>query len=81
MATKAEPKALEYDPSPEFAVEIRSDGTVSHFMAFDHRYGPESQDQIDFFKRRNYPGADKWEVGKPIRVAGARAAAAGEAAA
>lgn len=74
-----EPQELEFDPSPEYACEIRADGTVSHFMTFDLRYGPESDDQIAYFQRRGYPGSDKWEVGKPVREAPAKQALAAEA--
>lgn len=74
-----EPQELEFDPSPEYALEIREDGSVAHFMSFDVRYGPESDDQIEYFKRRGYPGSDKWEVGKPVKEAPAKLALAAEA--
>jgi hypothetical protein len=77
MAGKKDPE-LEYDPSPEFAVEVRADGSLSHFMAFDPRNGPESEDQIAYYQRRCYPGSQSWEVGVPVRVASPRDAAAGE---
>jgi len=68
---------LDYDPSPEFALDIDPQtGEVKHWMSFDPRTGPESEAQINYFAAREYPGADKWEVGVPIKVAGKRAAAA-----
>lgn len=78
MAFRNQSPELQYDPSPEYAVEVRSDGAVSHFMSFDPRYGPESDDQIAYFQRRNYPGSDSWEIGKSIKVAAVRDAIAAE---
>lgn len=64
---------LEFDPSPEWAcVLVKDEGTglgrVSSWVAFDPRYGPETEAQIEYWQRRGYPGADTWEVGKKVKV-------------
>ena len=62
--------ALEEDPSPEFAVLVDPEtGTVHHWIAFLPFYGPESEKQIEWWRDHGYPGAEHWEVGKPIRLA------------
>jgi hypothetical protein len=72
-------KEIEPDPHPESWVGVSEelpDGTkiVTHGMSFDHRYGPESQSQIDYWRDKGYPGAEAWEIGKAIRVPGDKAA-------
>jgi hypothetical protein len=59
-------KPLEFDPSPLYAVERQADGTFSHWMAFDPKYGPASQAQIDWHIEHGTPGAEDWEVGVPL---------------
>jgi hypothetical protein len=72
--------SLPFDPHPEAWVRTvpLPDGTraVDHSMSFDHNQGPESEAQLNYWRRRGYPGADKWQIGQPIRVATRQAAAA-----
>lgn len=70
-----------FDPSPMYAFAIVRDetngvGYVTHWMAFDPAYGPESEAQIEYWQRRGYPGAETWEVGKKVRVYSERQALA-----
>lgn len=61
---------LEQDPSPEYAVLVDpATGFVHHWIAFDPRYGPESEKQIEWWRDHGYPGAEDWEVGTPVRLA------------
>lgn len=57
---------------PVLALEIvrneHGNGVVQHWPAFDPAYGPESQKQIDWHIKRGTPGAEHWEVGKPVKV-------------
>ena len=78
MGRFAEPKELEYDPSPEAYCDIvydaRGIGHVVHGMSFDHRYGPEDEKQIEFWRKKGYPGAEQWKVGEPIKAVNAKKA-------
>ncbi len=60
---------LKYDPNPLYASETVYDsegnGQVLHWMAFDPRYGPSSDSQIEWHIKRGTPGAELWEVGQP----------------
>jgi hypothetical protein len=66
-------KPLDYDPDPLFAVDLipGPDGItyVNHGVAFDCRYGPESQEQIDWHIKNGTPNAERWEVGVPCAEA------------
>ncbi len=59
---------FKFDGSPEFACQVTSEGRVLSWMAFDPRYGPESESQIEWHRKSGTPGADRWEVGKPCKV-------------
>jgi hypothetical protein len=63
---------FQFDPSPLFALEVTAEGRVRHWMAFDPAYGPESQDQIDWHVRAGTEGAQRWEVGQPVKVKAVR---------
>jgi hypothetical protein len=70
---------VEFDPSPEYACAVLKDevtgiGYVSSWMAFVPEYGPESEAQIEYWRKKGYPGADTWEVGKRIKVVSPKAA-------
>ena len=43
------------------------DGRLISWMAFDPKYGPENQKQIDWHIRNDTRGAENWEVGHPTR--------------
>lgn len=67
-------KPLQYDEhNPLYAMEVIpvGDGTgrsvIKHWMAFDPYYGPESEKQIEWHVAHGTPGAETWEVGKPIK--------------
>ena len=73
--------AFDFDPSPEYACAVLKDevtgiGYVSSWMAFIPEYGPESEAQIEYWRRKGYPGSDTWEVGKRIKVYGPKQALA-----
>ena len=71
------PKARDLPGAPNdplYSLDINKHGRVSHFMAFDCRYGPESQAQIDWHVKNGTPGAETWEVGVPCRVHGRQGA-------
>jgi hypothetical protein len=51
-------KPAEFDPNPLYAEKPG---------AFDPRYGPDTQEQIDWHLRRGTPGAEGWEVGQPAK--------------
>lgn len=61
--------------NPEYACETTTvrdaDGNVLgqavlNWMAFQKRYGPETQEQIDWHIAHGTPGAEKWKVGVPL---------------
>jgi hypothetical protein len=67
-------EATTFDPSPYYACEVTevkdSDGNVLgkavlNWMAFDPKYGPDDQEQIDWHIAHGTPGAAKWKVGEP----------------
>jgi hypothetical protein len=39
---------------------------VLNWMAFDPKYGPENEQQIEWHVAHGTPGAEKWEVGVPL---------------
>lgn len=39
---------------------------VATWMAFDPKYGPESDKQIEWHVAHGTPGAETWEVGVPL---------------
>lgn len=49
----------EFDPNPMFCPDRAG--------WFDPRYGPDTQEQIDYHVERGTPGADTWEVGEPAK--------------
>lgn len=66
-------KKVRFDYNPIYASAIVMDeetghGFVSNWMAFDPKYGPESEKQIEWHRDHGTPGAEKWEVGKPIHI-------------
>lgn len=66
---------LEFNPDPELACEVEYGlvpgypkvGVIHSWMAFDARYGPEHQRQIDWHIENGTEGAETWEVGKPAK--------------
>lgn len=60
---------LKADPNPVYACQVvrttDGEGQVLHWMAFDPRYGPSSESQIDWHVKHGTPGAELWEVGQP----------------
>ena len=72
MAAGGKPEPFKYDPNPLYACEVVPHpldpevGVVKTWMAFDPRYGPESERQIEWHRRAGTPGASSWEVGKPV---------------
>lgn len=52
-------KAVEFDESPLYAVEVRADGTLDHSSAFDPKYECECDD-ID---GRHALSACGWNIG------------------
>lgn len=69
-----EVKPWDFDPNPMYACDVDPEtGEVHVWMAFDPRYGPESQEQIDWHIKRQTPGSDTWEVGVPCETPGFRA--------
>jgi hypothetical protein len=56
---------FEFDPSPLCAVEVRPDGTLDHSGAFDPRYGPSSEAQIEYHEQLGQLDTTEWEVGQP----------------
>ena len=52
--------------NPVYSVGVREGGRLDHSMAFDPKYGPERQEQIDWHIHHRTPGAETWEVGKPL---------------
>lgn len=57
-----------HDPDPIYACDVTKDGKILHWMAFDMRYGPENQAQIDWHLNNGTPGASRWEIGKPCKL-------------
>lgn len=63
----------EYDHDPMLAVAVeyvegpggQKLGVVQNWMAFDPRYGPENEQQIEWHVAHGTPGAEKFEVGVP----------------
>lgn len=41
-------------------------GIVQNWMAFDPRYGPENQQQIDWHIAHGTPRAESFEIGVPL---------------
>lgn len=67
-------KPYEYDEhNPLYSMEIVPHPyevgkyVIKHWMAFDPEYGPESEKQIEWHVAHGTPGAEAWEVGKPIK--------------
>lgn len=65
-------KAVDVDFNPLYASAVvytgepgKSVGVIKSWMAFDPKYGPDSQEQIDWHIANSTPGAEQWEVGKP----------------
>jgi hypothetical protein len=64
---------IAFDPNPLYACHIERGlvpsnpgiGVVHSWMAFDPRYGPENEDQIEWHINHGTPGAETWEIGKP----------------
>lgn len=62
------------DPDPILACEVEwrdlpsgsRIGVVHNWMAFDCRYGPDEQAQIDWHVKHGTRGAESWEVGQPV---------------
>ena len=52
-------EVAEYDPNPLYCPE--------NSAAFDPRYGPATEEQIEWHRKRGCPGAETWEVGQPAR--------------
>lgn len=59
---------FKHDPSPEFACEVTKDGRIRSWMAFDPRYGPENEEQIEWHRRKGTPGAQNFKVGVPCKI-------------
>lgn len=57
-----------FDPSPLYSCAVDPDGRVHDWMAFDPAYGPDSEKQIEWHKKRGTPGAEGWKVGVPCKV-------------
>lgn len=66
-------KAVPADPNPLYACAVvyapddkdkKGVAVVKSWMAFDPRYGPETQEQLDWHIANEIPGANQWEVGK-----------------
>lgn len=60
-----------YDPGPRFACEVQEPDEnghrqITHWMAFDPKYGPESQAQIDWFTDRGVDTSE-WKVGESCK--------------
>ena len=49
----------EFDPNPLYCPDLR--------MAFDPKYGPVTEAQIEYHRKRKTPGAEEWEVGQPAK--------------
>ena len=69
-------KKARFDYNPIYAADVVTDeetgvGVISNWMAFDPKYGPESERQIEWHKEHGTPGAEKWEVGKAVVIPGA----------
>lgn len=60
------------DPSPEFTVElVRDERGIGHFdhrFAFDPRYGPEHESQIEYHEAKGHWDTTDWEVGQPVQL-------------
>lgn len=70
-------KEARFDPNPIFACRVVYDeetkiGHIVHDVAFDPKYGPDSQHQIDWHREMETPGAETWEVGVPCDLPGFR---------
>lgn len=64
------PAAFDHNPLYSCQVEYRTIGTIQvgvvhSWMAFDPKYGPENQEQIEWHLKHQTPGAELWEVGAP----------------
>lgn len=67
-------KTWEYDSDPAVALDVNPDtGVVQSWMAFDPKYGPETQEQIDWHVKRGTPGANTWDIGVPCDTPGFKA--------
>lgn len=67
------PEPFKFDPNPLYACQVVYDeetgiGMILDWMAFDPKYGPESQAQIDWHIAHDHPNASEWEVGKPAKT-------------
>lgn len=65
-------KELKYDHGPLWAAEFGPPDHNGHrhliqWMAFDPRYGPETQEQIDYFTDRGVDTSE-WKVGERCKA-------------
>ena len=64
----------DFDPNPQYACAVdKETGQVHVWMAFDPKYGPETEAQIQWHKDHGTPGAETWEIGVPCDGPGFRA--------